>query len=83
VVYPELLVSGSHTADGMVADGDYGREMAKTRKKKTFDVVAVVKAASRKAIGTVPPTRRVEVDPKQKVKRTKRKPTLGELLGEE
>jgi hypothetical protein len=25
----------------------------------------------------------VEVDPKQKVKRTKRKPTLGELLGEE
>lgn len=57
--------------------------MAKKRKKKTFDIVTAVKSASRKAIGTVPPTRRVEVDPKKRVKRTKRKPTLGELLGEE
>ncbi len=56
--------------------------MAKKR-KKTFDVVKAVKSASRNAIGTVPPTRRVEVSPKKKTKGTKHKATLGELLNEE
>ena len=55
--------------------------MAKKGKKKTFDVVKAVKSASRAAIGTVPATRRVEVSPKKRDKRTKRKPTLNELAG--
>jgi len=57
--------------------------MAKKGKKKTFDVVKAVKSASRAAIGTVPATRRVEVSPKKRDRRTKRKPTLNELLAEE
>jgi len=56
--------------------------MAK-KKRKTFDVVKAVKSASRAAIGTVPPTRRAETNPKKRPKPGKHKPTLGELLGEE
>ena len=56
--------------------------MAK-KKRKTFDVVKAVKSASRAAIGTVPPTRRAETNPKKRPKAGKHKPTLGELLGEE
>jgi hypothetical protein len=57
--------------------------MAKKRKKKTFDVVKAVKSAARKAVGPVPPTRRVETSPKKQPKTGKYKPTLGELLGDE
>lgn len=53
------------------------------KKRETFDVVKAVKSASREAIGTVPPTRRAEVNPKKRPKTGKHKPTLGELLGDD
>jgi hypothetical protein len=56
----------------------------KKGKKKRFDVVKAVKSAARSAVGTPPPTKRVEAAPKRQLKRQdKHKPTLGNLLGEE
>jgi hypothetical protein len=53
--------------------------MAK-KKKKRFDVVKAVKAASRANIGTLPTTKRVPV--KKKEPGEKHKPTLEKLLEE-
>ncbi len=58
--------------------------MAKRRKKKGFDVVKAVKSAARNSLGTPPPTRREETNPKRRTgKAEKHKPTLGNLLAEE
>jgi len=56
---------------------------SKRRKPKPFRATTAVKAAARAAIGTPPPTRTEPADKKRKSKVEKRKPTLGELLGEE
>jgi hypothetical protein len=58
--------------------------MARKKGKKRFDVVKAVKAAARAAVGTPPPTRRVEATPKRRAtKQEKHKTTLSNLLGEE
>jgi hypothetical protein len=59
--------------------------MAKKKgKKKRFDVVKAVKSAARQAVGTPPPTRRVEARPKRRATQPeKHKATLGNLLNEE
>ncbi len=59
--------------------------MAKKKgQKKGFDVVKAVKSAARKAVGTPPPTRRVEALPKRRATQPQKyKSTLGNLLSEE
>ncbi len=53
---------------------------SKIRKPKPFRAASAVKAASREALGTPPPTR-AEPDNKQRKRKTeKHKPTLGKLL---
>jgi hypothetical protein len=54
--------------------------MARTKKKKRFQTVKVVKEMARERIGAPPPTR-VVPDRKKQIKE-KHKPTLGKLLGE-
>jgi hypothetical protein len=55
---------------------------SKPRKPKPFRAASAVKAASREAIGTPPPTRAVPADKKRKGKSEKHKPTLSKLLTE-
>jgi hypothetical protein len=52
--------------------------MARTKKKKRFQAVKVVKEMARERIGTPPPTQ--VVPDRKKRKKEKYKPTLGELL---
>jgi hypothetical protein len=67
----------------ILTQSSYGKmsPMARKRKKKQFRAVTQVKALARERIGT-PPGLRVVPDLKKKKKDEKRKPNLGELLGE-
>jgi hypothetical protein len=56
---------------------------SKIRKRKPFRAASAVKAASRKALGTPPPTRAEPENKKRKKKSEKHKPTLGSLLSGE
>jgi hypothetical protein len=56
---------------------------SRIRKPKPFRAASAVKAASREALGTPPPTRAEPESKKRKKKGEKHKPTLGNLLSGE
>jgi hypothetical protein len=67
----------------ILSQASYGKmsPVARKRTKKQFRAVTQVKALARERIGT-PPGLRVVPDLKKKKQDEKRKPNLGELLGE-
>jgi hypothetical protein len=56
---------------------------SKIRMPKPFRAASAVKAASREALGTPPPTRAEPETKKRKTKGEKHRPTLGKLLSED